>query len=449
MLLHQALRLALDPAHPDVVATVGGGGKSTTAFRLAAEVAATGRRAIVAPSTRIAAFQTAWAPAFLEVSAARLPWQELERLLATHGYCLLGGPVAGDRRLGLDPEQIDELSARAADLGIAAITVEADGSKMRPIKAPAAHEPVLPASTTLLAPVVGLDAVGRPIDARAVHRPELVRAVLGLADDAPANLTPAMLARLLCDPAGGAKGLLPTMQLLPLLNKADSPLHLTYGRLTAALLAQAGQPSLLTSVGAGNPAPVVERWGAVAVIVLAAGGSRRMGRPKQLEAVGGEAMVVRAARVALAAGAGPVAIVTGAEADAVAALLGEQMPALDVIHNPDWESGQATSMKAALRALPASVEAAILMPVDQPYLDELLLRRLVQAWRTGADLVAPAIAGALRGAPALFDRRFWPELMAVTGDVGGRRVLAAHHDVCAAVPAEAAWLRDIDTPDDL
>ena len=449
MLLHQTLRLTLDPARPDVVATVGGGGKSTTAFRLAAEVAATGRRAVVAPSTRIAAFQTAWAPAFLEIDGAELPWQELERLLATHGYCLLGGPVAGDRRLGLEAAQIDELAARAAELGIAAITVEADGSKMRPVKAPAAHEPVLPASTTLLAPVVGLDAVGRPIDARTVHRPELVRAVLGLAGDAPANLTPTMLARLLCDPAGGAKGLLPAMRLLPLLNKADSPLHLAYGRLTAALLARAGQPALLTSVGADNPAPVVERWGAVAVIVLAAGGSRRMGRPKQFEVVDGEEMVVRAARAALASNAGPVVVVTGAEAGAVAALLGVRMPTVDVIHNPRWESGQATSMQAALRALPASVEAAILMPVDQPYLDALLLRRLVQAWRAGADLVAPAIDGTLRGAPALFDRRFWPELMAVTGDVGGRPVLAAHRDTCAAVPANPAWLRDIDTPGDL
>ncbi|MCB0049858.1 MAG: NTP transferase domain-containing protein, partial [Caldilinea sp.] len=251
------------------------------------------------------------------------------------------------------------------------------------------------------------------------------------------------------DPAGGAKGLQPAMRLLPLLNKADSPLHLAFGRLTAALLARAGQPALLTSVGADNPVPVAERWGPVAVIVLAAGGSRRMGRPKQLEVVDGEAMVVRAARTALASNAGPVMVVTGAEADAVAALLGARMPAVDVIHNPRWASGQATSMQAALQALPASVEAAILMPVDQPYLDGLLLRRLVQAWRAGADLATPAIDGTLRGAPALFDRRFWPELMAVTGDVGGRPVLAAHRDTCVAVPANPAWLRDIDTPDDL
>ncbi len=449
MLLHQALRLTLDPTRPDVVATVGGGGKSTTAFRLAAEVAATGRRAVVAPSTRIAAFQTAWAPAFLEIDGPDLPWQELERLLATHGYCLLGGPIAGDRRLGLEPAQIDELAARAAGLGIAAITVEADGSKMRPVKAPAAHEPVLPASTTLLAPVVGLDAAGLSIEARTVHRPELVRAVLGLDAGAPAHLTPAMLARLLRDPAGGAKGLLPTMRLMPLLNKADAPLRLAYGRLTATLLARSGQPSLLTSVGGDNAVPVVERWGPVAVIVLAAGGSRRMGRPKQLERVNGEAMVVRAARTALASNAGPVVVVTGAEADAVAALLAERAPAATIVHNAAWEGGQATSMQAALRALPASVEAAILMPVDQPHLDEVLLRRLVLAWRTGADLAAPTIAGAMRGAPALFDRRFWPALMAITGDVGGRAVLAAHHEACKAVPADSAWLRDIDTPDDL
>jgi molybdenum cofactor cytidylyltransferase len=87
--------------------------------------------------------------------------------------------VAGDRRLGLEPAQIDALARRAADLGIAAITVEADGSKMRPVKAPAAHEPVLPAATTHLVPVTGLDAVGAAIDARTVHRPELVCAALG------------------------------------------------------------------------------------------------------------------------------------------------------------------------------------------------------------------------------------------------------------------------------
>ncbi|MBK8796749.1 MAG: putative selenium-dependent hydroxylase accessory protein YqeC [Anaerolineales bacterium] len=166
MLLHQGLRLALNPATPDVVSMVGGGGKSSTAFRLAAEVAALGKRAVIAPSTRIAAFQTAWAPAFVEVSGAEIPWDELERQLARYQYCLLGGPVVGDRRLGLEAAQIDALARRAAELQIAVITVEADGSKMRPVKAPADHEPVLPDATTHLAPVAGLNAIGVALDAR-------------------------------------------------------------------------------------------------------------------------------------------------------------------------------------------------------------------------------------------------------------------------------------------
>ena len=449
MLLYRALRLALNPAAPDVVALVGGGGKSSSAFRLAAEVAAAGKRAVIAPSTRIAAFQTAWAPAFIEANGAELPWDELARQLDRHRCCLLGGPIVGDRRLGLEPAQIDALARRAAELDIAAITIEADGSKMRPVKAPAEHEPVLPDATTQLAPVAGLDAIGAALDARAVHRPERVRRVLGLAAEAAPRLTSAQLARLLADPAGGAKGLHPALRFVPILNKADTPLRLAYGRLTAALLAAAGVSALVARVGDAAQPPVVERWGQVAVVVLAAGASRRLGRPKQLEVVAGETLIARAVRTAQQGAAGPVVVVTGAEAEATRRALRDAPPELIFVHNPNWAEGQATSVTAALRVLPATVEAAIFVPVDQPFLDPLLLRRLVQAWRAGADLAAPQVDGELRGAPALFDRSYWGELAALQGDIGGRRVLLAHREQVAPAPATAAWLLDIDTEDDL
>lgn len=449
MQLYRALRLSLNPPTPDVIALVGGGGKSSAAFRLAAEVAALGKRAVIAPSTRIAAFQTAWAPTFLEVSADdELPFTAIEQQLQRHGYCLLGGPVVGDRRLGLPPEQIDALARRAADLGIAAITVEADGSKMRPLKAPAAHEPVLPAATTHLAPVAGLDAIGAVVDEGSVHRPELVCAALGLPSKPPPRLTPAQLAQLLHHPAGGAKGLQPTMHFIPLLNKADSALRLVYGRLTAALLAERGVTSLVTRVGDVGQPPVVERWGQVALVILAAGGSRRLGRPKQLEVVGGAPLIVRAVRTAQQSG-GPVLVVAGAEEAAIRALLAEMQANVTIVGNPLWREGQATSVRAALRAMPATVDAAIFIPVDQPFLEPLLLRRLASAWRAGADLAAPLVEGEVRGAPALFDRCYWRELAALEGDVGGRRVLQAHADRVVPTPAAATWLHDIDAEEDL
>lgn len=449
MLLHQALRLLLNPSTPDVVAVVGGGGKSSTAFRLAAEVAATGRRAVVAPTTRIAAFQTEWAPEFIEVHGAELPWQTLSAALDRHGYCLLGGPIAGDRRLGLDAAQVDQLAWRAAEFNIAAITVEADGSKMRPIKAPAEHEPVLPDSVTHLAPVAGMDAIGAAIDARQVHRPELVRRVIGLSANDESLLTPAMLARLLTSSAGGAKGVRPSMRFSPILNKADTPLRLIYARLTASLLARQGVTSLATRVGNAESTPVVERWGQVGVVILAAGGSSRMGDAKQLITVGDAPMIVRAVRTALCAGVGPVVVVTGAADEATRSALGDWGRAISIVHNAAWAEGQATSVTTALNALPSSVEAVIFMPVDQPLLDPLLLRRQWNAWRSGADLAAPHVEGEMRGAPALFDRSFWPELQALRGDVGGRRVLMTHRNKVVMTPAQMQWLLDVDTVEDL
>ena len=233
MQLHTALRLTLDPARPDVISIVGGGGKSSAVFRIALDLAQAGRRAVITHTARIAAFQTAWSPAVVEVLDDTLPLQAIARALDAYNVCLLTGPVVGDRRAGLLPHLVDELAQAADSLGIAAITVEADGSKMRPAKAPAEHEPVLPATTTLLAPVLGLDAVGGAIDSRLFHRDELVRQVLGLPPGSSDRFTPRHAAELLVHAAGGAKARPPAARLLPIFNKADTPLRLLYGRLAA------------------------------------------------------------------------------------------------------------------------------------------------------------------------------------------------------------------------
>ena len=460
MQLHTALRLALDPAHPDVISVVGGGGKSSAVFRIALDLAKSGRRAVITHTARIAAFQTAWSPATVEVLDDTLPWAHIEGALDKHHVCLLTGTVVADRRVGLPPHLVDELVQAAANLGIAAITVEADGSKMRPAKAPADHEPVLPGATTLLAPVLGLDAVGAVIGPRLFHRDELVRQVLelpGSTDSRTDNrFTPRHAADLLVHPAGGAKALPSAARLLPILNKADTPLRLLCGRLAARRLVTRGQPALLTAVGDASRDPVIERWGTLAVVILAAGASRRFGAPKQLAVVNGRPMLL-SALAAAAALPGPIYVVTGAYAAEVQALL-DNLPAvlrqqvgerLHVLHNANWETGQSSSLHVSLRSLPDRVQAAIWMPVDQPYLDPLLLCHLAAAWRRGADLAAPEVNGELRGAPALFDRRHWPELQSLVGDGGGRSVLRRHHARVVAVTASALALRDVDSPSDL
>ncbi len=191
----------------------------------------------------------------------------------------------------------------------------------------------------------------------------------------------------------------------------------------------------------------------VTAIVLAAGRSSRMGRAKQLEIVDGTPMVVRAAQVALASRATDVMIVSGAYAEAVTAMLRAHLPdageRLRFVHNGAWATGQASSVRAAIQALPSNCQAALFLPTDQPFVPVALLDGLIAAWRAGARLVAPTVDGQPRGAPAIFDRTLWAELLALEGDTGARPLLQRHGSELVTVAADAAWLRDIDTPADL
>jgi molybdenum cofactor cytidylyltransferase len=195
------------------------------------------------------------------------------------------------------------------------------------------------------------------------------------------------------------------------------------------------------------------RKGAVTVVVLAAGRSSRMGRAKQLEVVDGAPMVVRAVQIALGCDATDVIVVTGAYAENVAAILQplvqEAAGKVSIVHNDAWATGQASSVCTAVQALPAACQAALFLPTDQPFVPVTLLNHLIAAWRAGARLVAPTVNGQTRGAPAIFDRSLWPDLLALEGDTGARPLLQRYQAELITIPADNAWLRDIDTPEDL
>jgi molybdenum cofactor cytidylyltransferase len=451
--LHTALRLSLDPNNPDVVTAVGGGGKTSLVFGLAAEISAMGKRVITATTTRVTTRQLELAPAHVRVQQDAMPWNELELSLDEHLHCLVVGneTLLNGKQAGVMPEVIDMITARAAALGVSAILVEGDGSRTLPVKAPAEHEPVIPSSATLVAGCIGLDALGMPLDESHTHRPERIRSLLGL-DDAPTRLTPAMAAALLTHPNGGARNVPSTTRLVQVLNKADSADRLASGRVLAELLTDRGHASLITMLSSRDE-PARERNGPVAAIVLAAGESVRFGSPKVAALVEGETLAHRAVRLALHSGAQRVVVVSGAHAELLETSLGDLTPcanqAVTLMHNPNWRSGQASSLRTALASLSDKFEAMLFLPVDQPWVDIALLRNMLQTWRSGAALVAVRESGRVRGAPALFDRAFLAELAMVEGDRGGRSVLAAHEDVAVTIDADAATLVDVDRPEDL
>lgn len=213
---------------------------------------------------------------------------------------------------------------------------------------------------------------------------------------------------------------------------------------------------------AGEP-PRERRARRIGAIILAAGRSSRMApRNKLLIAdQAGVPMVARVADAVLASGVRPIVVVTGHAAEEVrAALAGRD---LGFAHNPDHAQGLSGSLRAGLDALEGldaregrdapgdGVDAALVCLGDMPLISPALIERLVAAYdaEEGRAIIVPTVGGR-QGNPILWDRRFFPAMRAVTGDVGARHLLGEHAEAVHEVAMENdAALRDFDTPDQL
>lgn len=181
----------------------------------------------------------------------------------------------------------------------------------------------------------------------------------------------------------------------------------------------------------------------IAGILLAAGQSTRFGRQKLLEPWRGEALVRNAARALIDAGLRPLVVVVSDDPLLVDALAG--LP-LTTVENPHPENGISSSIAIGLRVLPETVDAALIAVGDQPYLTGQAIEQLVGAFTPGR-IVVPRF-GDHRGNPPVFARRFFPELLALTGDHGGQRVITSHPDSVIEVALSKSLGDDVDRPED-
>ena len=186
----------------------------------------------------------------------------------------------------------------------------------------------------------------------------------------------------------------------------------------------------------------------IAALVLAAGRSSRMGGANKLLAeIGGRPLVRIAVEEALASQARPVIVVTGHQRERVEAALAG-LP-VDFVHNPYFADGLGTSLKTGIAALPAQSDGVIVCLGDMPQVDAAMINRLIGAIdpAKGALIAMPTIEGQ-RGNPVVWSRRFFPDLMAVEGDVGARYLIGRYTEAVAEVPLSGkAALTDVDTPE--
>ncbi len=198
------------------------------------------------------------------------------------------------------------------------------------------------------------------------------------------------------------------------------------------------------------PAEPVEAGRSIAAVVLGAGRSSRMGGPNKLLAeINGKPLIRMVVEQALASHARPAIVVTGHQRERVEAVLAG-LP-VKLVHNPHFADGLGTSLKAGIAALPADVDGVIVCLGDMPQVDAAMIDRLIGAIDPdkGALIAVPTMDGK-RGNPVVWSRRFFPDLMAVEGDIGARYLIGRYAEAVAEVPVSGtAALTDVDTPEAL
>jgi molybdenum cofactor cytidylyltransferase len=190
----------------------------------------------------------------------------------------------------------------------------------------------------------------------------------------------------------------------------------------------------------------------ISAIILAAGASSRMGRPKAELVLGstGETVLSRIVSTLLAGGVPQVVVVAGAHLDAVRGAMPSHERRARVIEHPGWATGQLSSLLAGLNAIDDPIlEAAMVTLVDVPLVTAPTVAAVLHAWRrTRAPIVRP-VEGDRHGHPVIFDRAVFEDLRSADPQVGAKAVFALHRDRVLNVPVnDAGAFEDIDTPAD-
>lgn len=432
---------ALQVRKGEVISFVGAGGKTTAMYCLGRELVKLGWRVITTTTTMIRPPSLGPREDLVVSSEPAEALHLVEEALRRNSLITLAAQrlEAENKLKGIDPAWVRALM-HLAD----AVIIEADGAKGQSLKAPATYEPVVPSETTLFVPVVGIDVVGCPLNEESVHRPHLVAELTGLAPGEIINAS--TLAKLLVHGQGALKGAPVHARVVPFINKVQDRKRLAIARQIARQIKGISPVERVLIGAVATNTPVIECWRRVSAVVLAAGASKRFGLPKQLLPLAGKTMIEHVLEAVISTSVDEVIVVLGHAAEQI---MTHTLPTCKIARNENWEAGISSSIRAGLEAVDCRAEAVLFVLADQPLVTSTALERILLAYYSTTEPIVASVCQGRRSTPALFDRRLFPELKTLRGDIGGRQVIARFEDEVVPVEVESpeiCW--DVDTDAD-
>jgi molybdenum cofactor cytidylyltransferase len=425
---------------PWMVSFVGAGGKTSVMKALALSVRSRGIGVLTTTTTHVRRSEF-WSPPFAPVIIGDAKRSMLARFVRAGKIPFVHGGTEGEKLRGIPSEKV-----RSVGRGFGAVLVEADGGKGMPLKRLRDHEPPLPPGGKVVL-VVGADAAGRPAEEACFNWEGAVEQ--GIA--CPGQLLDAAaIRRILYDP----RGYLDVAGNRPIclaVNKSD--ISAGAEALARALYHPriAGVFACQVKRGRARSVRLTNERKRMAGMVLAAGESRRFGRPKQSAPMGRTTVLGRVLSNVLGAlGLEKVVVVLGHRHEEVRASLGKiaDDERLCFLVNDDYHSGMSTSLRAGIR-IAGGTDAAAIFLGDQPFLGPTAINAVLKAYLSRPCRLAYPVAGGRRGHPVVLGRELFSELESLEGDMGAREVVERNAGWAAEVPVPSCTQRDIDHQKDL
>ncbi len=183
----------------------------------------------------------------------------------------------------------------------------------------------------------------------------------------------------------------------------------------------------------------------ISTIILAAGASTRLGKPKQLVVCQDKSLIRHICDVALQSKVESVYVVLGSQISLIEKNISD-LP-IKIIENPHWQTGISSSIRAGIKKLPDSTDAALILLCDQPKVNTSLLNTIIDTYISTKKQIIACKYGDTIGVPALFDKSLFPELLKLEGDYGAKKVIANHESDRMIIDFPEG-IYDIDSPID-